>query len=280
MVTIFIIVVIVIAIPMIIAASSEASEKEDANRKAQERRFTHTGFSSFTFKLKGSNYCSDLAKEFLKEIKEGDAVVLMPEFFNEYDKYAISVRLFGRNIGYVDRTAAYHWAEKLFGGSAPNYRLCVAKKVTLNEGFDYPVVDFEVFYKDHEGTAKFNFKHGGPDYIYVDPIEGCGKDMAEDIVKRHFLFSEVSREMVYTHPEWYGLDDDTDGGDDLNEKWHEEDVQHLKQFIFDLYSGLFVDVKAKSKFLKQVAMNRIYGNNEKLEKLLDRYLEFKELKLK
>ena len=278
MVTIFIIVVIVIAIPMIIAASSEASEKEDANRKAQERRFTHTGFSSFTFKLKGSNYCSDLAKEFLKEIKEGDAVVLMPEFFNEYDKYAISVRLFGRHIGYVDRTAAYHWAEKLFGGSAPNYRLCVAKKVTLNEGFDYPVVDFEVFYKDSQGQARIDYKHEGPKYVYVDPVEGCGKDLADDIVKRGFILSEVSREVVNTHPEWYGLNNKTD--EDLNEKWHDEDVQHLKQFIFDLYSGAFTQQNAKTKFLKKVAMDRIYGNNEKLEKLLDMYLDFKELKLK
>lgn len=276
LVIIILVVVLLFAIPIYMSANEQ--EKEELKR--QDKRFSNTGFSSFTFKLKGSNYCSDLAKEFLKEIKEGDAVVLMPEFFNEYDKYAISVRLFGRHIGYVDRTAAYHWAEKLFGGSAPNYRLCVAKKVTLNEGFDYPVVDFEVFYKDTEGTAKFNFKHGGPDYIYVDPIEGCGKDVAEDIVKRHFLFSEVSREMVYTHPEWYGLDDDADEEDDLNEKWHEEDVQHLKQFIFDLYSGAFVDVKAKSKFLKRVSMDRIYGNNDKLERLLNRYLEFKELKLK
>lgn len=276
LVIIILVVVLLFAIPIYMSANEE--EKEELKR--QDKRFSNTGFSSFTFKLKGSNYCSDLAKEFLKEIKEGDAVVLMPEFFNEYDKYAISVRLFGRHIGYVDRTAAYHWAEKLFGGSAPNYRLCVAKKVTLNEGFDYPVVDFEVFYKDTEGTAKFNFKHGGPDYIYVDPIEGCGKDVAEDIVKRHFLFSEVSREMVYTHPEWYGLDDDADEEDDLTEKWHEEDVQHLKQFIFNLYSGAFVDAKAKSKFLKQVAMDRIYGNNDKLERLLNRYLEFKELKLK
>lgn len=276
LVIIILVVVLLFAIPIYISANE--AEKEEL--KKQDKRFSNTGFSSFTFKLKGSNYCSDLAKEFLKEIKEGDAVVLMPEFFNEYDKYAISVRLFGRHIGYVDRTAAYHWAEKLFGGSAPNYRLCVAKKVTLNEGFDYPVVDFEVFYKDTEGTAKFNFKHGGPDYIYVDPIEGCGKDVAEDIVKRHFLFSEVSREMVYTHPEWYGLDDDADEEDDLTEKWHEEDVQHLKQFIFDLYSGAFVDVKAKSKFLKRVSMDRIYGNNDKLERLLNRYLEFKELKLK
>lgn len=276
LVIIILVVVLLFAIPIYMSANEE--EKEELKR--QDKRFSNTGFSSFTFKLKGSNYCSDLAKEFLKEIKEGDAVVLMPEFFNEYDKYAISVRLFGRHIGYVDRTVAYHWAEKLFGGSAPNYRLCVAKKVTLNEGFDYPVVDFEVFYKDTGGTAKFNFKHGGPDYIYVDPIEGCGKDVAEDIVKRHFLFSEVSREMVYTHPEWYGLDDDADEEDDLTEKWHEEDVQYLKQFIFDLYSGAFVDVKAKSKFLKRVSMDRVYGNNEKLERLLNRYLEFKELKLK
>lgn len=278
MVTIFIIVVIVIAIPMIIAASSEASEQEDANRKAQERRFTHTGFSSFTFKLKGSNYCSDLAKEFLSDIQEGDAVVLMPEFFNEYDKYAISVRLFGKHIGYVDRTTACHWAEKLFEGSAPNYRLCVAKEVILNEGYDYPVVEFEVFYKDNQGQAKIDYKHEGPKWVYVDPVEGCGKDLTEDIVKRGFILSEVSREVVNTHPEWYGLNDKTD--DDLNEKWHGEDVQHLKQFIFDLYSGAFTQQNAKSKFLKQVAMDRIYGNNEKLEKLLDMYLDFKELELK
>lgn len=278
MVTIIIIIVIVIAIPMIISAASEASEQEDANRKAQERRFTHTGFSSFTFKLKGSNYCSDLAKDFLADIQEGDAVVLMPEFFNEYDKYAISVRLFGKHIGYVDRTTACHWAEKLFEGSTPNYRLCVAKEVILNEGYDYPVVEFEVFYKDNQGQAKVDYKHEGPKWVYVDPVEGCGKDLTEDIVKRGFILSEVSREVVNTHPEWYGLNDKMD--DDLNEKWHEEDVQHLKQFIFDLYSGAFTQQNAKSKFLKQVAMDRIYGHNEKLEKLLDMYLDFKEIELK
>ena len=273
-----IIMIVILAVSFMFPLLQDANEQEESERKAQERRFTHTGFSSFTFKLKGSNYCSDLAKEFLKEIKEGDAVVLMPEFFNEYDKYAISVRLFGRHIGYVDRTSAYHWAENLFGGSVPNYRLCVSKKVTLNEGYEFPVVDFEVFYKDSQGQSRIDYKHEGPKYVYVDPVEGCGKDLADDIVKRGFILSEVSREVVNTHPEWYGLNNNTD--EDFNEKWHDEDVQHLKQFIFDLYSGAFTQQNAKTKFLKKVAMDRIYGNNEKLEKLLDMYLDFKELKLK
>ena len=273
-----IILIVILVISFIFPLLQDANEQEESERKAQERRFTHTGFSSFTFKLKGSNYCSDLAKEFLADIQEGDAVVLMPEFFNEYDKYAISVRLFGKHIGYVDRTSAYHWAENLFGGSIPNYRLCVAKKVTLNEGYEVPVVDFEIFYKDSQGQARIDYKHEGPKYVYVDPVEGCGKDLADDIVKRGFILSEVSREVVNTHPEWYGLNNKTD--EDLNEKWHDEDVQHLKQFIFDLYSGAFTQQNAKTKFLKKVAMDRIYGNNEKLEKLLDMYLDFKELKLK
>ena len=273
-----IILIVILVISFIFPLLQDANEQEESERKAQERRFTHTGFSSFTFKLKGSNYCSDLAKEFLADIQEGDAVVLMPEFSNEYDKYAISVRLFGKHIGYVDRTSAYHWAENLFGGSIPNYRLCVAKKVTLNEGYEFPVVDFEVFYKDSQGQARIDYKHEGPKYVYVDPVEGCGKDLADDIVKRGFILSEVSREVVNTHPEWYGLNNKTD--EDLNEKWHDEDVQHLKQFIFDLYSGAFTQQNAKTKFLKKVAMDRIYGNNEKLEKLLDMYLDFKELKLK
>lgn len=273
-----IIIIVILAVSFMFPLLQDANEQEESERKAQERRFTHTGFSSFTFKLKGSNYCSDLAKEFLANIQEGDAVVLMPEFFNEYDKYAISVRLFGKHIGYVDRTSAYHWAENLFGGSVPNYRLCVAKKVTLNEGYEFPVVDFEVFYKDSQGQARIDYKHEGPKYVYVDPVEGCGKDLADDIVKRGFILSEVSREVVNTHPEWYGLNNKTD--EDLNEKWHDEDVQHLKQFIFDLYSGAFTQQNAKTKFLKKVAMDRIYGNNEKLEKLLDMYLDFKKLKLK
>lgn len=273
-----IIIIVILAVSFMFPLLQDANEQEESERKAQERRFTHTGFSSFTFKLKGSNYCSDLAKEFLANIQEGDAVVLMPEFFNEYDKYAISVRLFGKHIGYVDRTSAYHWAENLFGGSVPNYRLCVAKKVTLNEGYEFPVVDFEVFYKDSQGQARIDYKHEGSKYVYVDPVEGCGKDLADDIVKRGFILSEVSREVVNTHPEWYGLNNKTD--EDLNEKWHDEDVQHLKQFIFDLYSGAFTQQNAKTKFLKKVAMDRIYGNNEKLEKLLDMYLDFKELKLK
>ena len=273
-----IIIIVILAVSFMFPLLQDANEQEESERKAQERRFTHTGFSSFTFKLKGSNYCSDLAKEFLANIQEGDAVVLMPEFFNEYDKYAISVRLFGKHIGYVDRTSAYHWAENLFGGSVPNYRLCVAKKVTLNEGYEFPVVDFEVFYKDSQGQARIDYKHEGPKYVYVDPVEGCGKDLADDIVKQGFILSEVSREVVNTHPEWYGLNNKTD--EDLNEKWHDEDVQHLKQFIFDLYSGAFTQQNAKTKFLKKVAMDRIYGNNEKLEKLLDMYLDFKELKLK
>lgn len=260
-------------------AYMDAKEKEKEELKKQERRFSITGYSSFTFKLKGSNYCSDIAKGFLKDIKEGDCVVLMPEFFNEFDRYAISVRLFGRHIGYVDRTEAYHWAEKLFGGSAPNYELCIAKTVTLNEGYEYPLVTFEVFYKDVNGKAKFNHKNKGADYIYIDPIEGCGKDLAEDLTKRFFTLSQVSREIIYTHPELYGLDEVQEDDDDLNEKWHDEDVQFLKEFIFGLYSGAFQDVKAKTKFLQNAAKDRVYGNNDKLKVLLSRYLDFKEIML-
>ena len=101
-------IIICIAVIISIVSSGNAERK----RKDEAERNKRTGFSSFTFKLKGSNYCSDISKDFLKNIKVNDAVLLMPEFFNEYDKYAISVRYIGKHIGYVDRTTAYHWAEK------------------------------------------------------------------------------------------------------------------------------------------------------------------------
>jgi|GEM_PF-3736704 len=270
--------ILVLVVSLIVAASNSANEERREKMKDLEKRITTTGFSSFTFKLKGSGYCSDVAKELLANIKEGDAVVLMPEFFNEYDKYAISVRYIGKHIGYVDRTTAFHWAGKLFTGSEPNYRLCVAKSVTLNEGYDIPLVEFEVFYRDFHGEAKIDLKHSGPYYAFIDPVEGCGRDLAEDLTKRGFIYVEESKEIINTHPEWYDLSEGVD--EDLIEKWKNEDIKYLRWFVQSLYKGIIVDGKAKSRFLKQAATDRIYGNNEKLEKLLNRYLEFKELKLK
>lgn len=267
-------IIICIAVIISIVSSGNAERK----RKEEAKRNKRTGFSSFTFKLRGSNYCSDISKDFLKNIKVNDAVLLMPEFFNEYDKYAISVRYIGKHIGYVDRTTAYHWAEKLFTGSDPNYQLCVAKSVTINEGYDFPLVEFEVFYRDFYGEAKIDLKHFGPYYAFIDPIAGCGKDLSEDLTKRGFIYVEESKEIINTHPEWYDLIEGVD--EDLKEKWRNEDIKFLKWFIQSLYTGIIVDGNAKSRFLKQAATDRIYGNNEKLEKLLDRYLEFKELSLK
>lgn len=274
---VFIVIGIIICISIIIVIVS----KGNAERKIreEEERKKRTGFSSFTFKLKGSNHCSDIARDILRKIKEGDAVLLMPEFFNEYDRYAISVRMFGKHIGYMDRTTAFHWAEKLFMGTTPNYHLCIARKVELNEGFDLPLVEFEVFYKDKDGRARFDFKHEGPTYSYVNPVEGCGQDLADDITNKRFILSEISKEVVNTFPEIYGLGKDV-ADDDLNEKWYEEDVQYLKEFICDLHTGAIDDIKAKSKFLRNAANDRVYGNNDKLKVLLNCYLEFKELKLK
>ena len=273
------IVILVFVVFLIAVASKSANEERREKMKDLEKRITTTGFSSFTFKLKGSGYCSDVAKEFLANIKEGDAVVLMPEFFNEFDKYAISVRLYGKHIGYVDRSVAYEWAGRLFDGGEPNYRLCVAKTVTLNEGFDYPIVEFEVFYRKFGGVAKIDFKHCGADYVYIDPIEGCGKDLKEDLEKRFFTLCTISKEIINTHPEWYNINKE-DTNDDLNNNWYFEDVKYLKTFIFELYTGQINRESTKEQFLKRVSMDRVYGNNEKLKLLLGRYLEFKELELK
>lgn len=274
---VFIVIGIIICTSIIIVIVS----KGNAERKIreEEERKKRTGFSSFTFKLKGSNHCSDIAREILQKIKQGDAVLLMPEFFNEYDRYAISVRMFGKHIGYMDRTTAFHWAERLFTGSAPSYHLCIAQKVELNEGFDLPLVEFEVFYKDKDGRTRFDFKHEGPMYSYVNPVEGCGQDLTDDITNKRFILSEISKEIINTFPEIYGLGTDV-SDDDLNEKWYEEDVQYLKEFIRDLHTGAIDDIKAKSKFLRNAANDRVYGNNDKLKVLLNSYLEFKELKLK
>lgn len=274
---VFIVIGIIICTSIIIVIVS----KGNAERKIreEEERKKRTGFSSFTFKLKGSNHCSDIAREILQKIKQGDAVLLMPEFFNEYDRYAISVRMFGKHIGYMDRTTAFHWAERLFTGSTPNYHLCIARKVELNEGFDLPLVEFEVFYKDKDGRTRFDVKHEGPMYSYVNPVEGCGQDLTDDITNKRFILSEISKEVVNTFPEIYGLGNDV-SDDDLNEKWYEEDVQYLKEFIRDLHTGAIDDIKAKSKFLRNAAKDRVYGNNDKLKVLLNSYLEFKEMKLK
>lgn len=273
------IIVVLIFLMMTMGGLSEERRQEEQELKEQERRLLTTGFSSFSFNLKGSNHCSDIARDLLQKIKQGDAVLLMPEFFNEYDRYAISVRMFGKHIGYMDRTTAFHWAEKLFTGSTPNYHLCIAKKVELNEGFDLPMVEFEVFYKDKDGRARFDFKHEGPMYSYVNPVEGCGQDLTDDITNKRFILSEISKEVVNTFPEIYGLGTDV-SDDDLNEKWYEEDVQYLKEFIRDLHTGAIDDIKAKSKFLRNAAKDRVYGNNDKLKVLLNSYLEFKEVKLK
>ena len=281
MAAIMIIIGIVICVAVIVSIASaglaDVKQKEEAELRRQERRLSVTGYGSFGFTLKGSNYCSDTAKEFLRGINEGDAVVLMPEFFNEFDKYAISVRYLGKHIGYMDRTTAFHWAEKLFTGDEPNYRLCVATKVEQNEGYDTPLVEFEVYYKEPNGKARFNFKHDGPKYIYVNPVEGCGQDLTEDIAQRGFLLSEISREVVNTFPELYK---DAKVDEELQEKWHEEDVQFLKQFIYELYTSGTNDARFKSHFLRKAEMDRVYGNGINLKILIESYLEFKELKLK
>lgn len=270
-----IIICIAVIISIVSSGNAERKRKEEAERKKR------TGFSSFSFELKGSNYCSDLAKDLLRDIKEGTAVVLMPEFFNEYDRYAISVRLNGKHIGYMDRTNAYHWAEKLFDGcSNPKYHLCVASKVTLNEGFEYPLVEFEVFYREWDGEAKIDKNHPGPNFVYVNPIEGCGIDLVEDIAKRSCIVSKLSCEIIHTHPEYYQAIKEKVGDDEVLAKWKEEDEDALLDFIKELHCGNFTSLEHKKLFLKNVSKDRIYGNNTILKKLINEYLEFKELDMK
>ena len=274
------IVILVFVVFLIATASNSANEEKREKMKDSEKRITTTGFSSFTFKLKGSGYCSDVAKEFLANIKEGDAVVLMPEFFNEFDKYAISVRLYGKHIGYVDRSAAYEWAGRLFDGGEPNYRLCVAKTVTLNEGFDYPIVEFEVFYRKHGGVANIDFKHEGPNFVYVNPIEGCGVDLTDDIMNRSCIVSKISCEIIHTHPEYYQAEREKVKNDEVVDDWKAEDEKALLSFIENLYKGIVLEENGKTQFLRDIAKDRIYGTNKILIKLLDEYLSFKELDLK
>lgn len=274
------IVILVFVVSLIVLASNSANEERREKMKGLEKRITTTGFSSFTFKLKGSGYCSDVAKEFLANIKEGDAVVLMPEFFNEFDKYAISVRLNGKHIGYVDRSVAYEWANRLFDGSTPNYHLCVAKTVTLNDGFEYPVVDFEVFYRKWSGVAKIDSEHQGPDFVYVNPIDGCGVDLSDDITKRSCIVSKVSREIIHTHPEYYQEEKEKVKDDEILYNWKYEDEKALLSFIEKLHNGSMLLNNGKSLFLREIQKNRIYGTNKILKKLIDEYLSFKELELK
>ena len=274
----FIVVIVLVLVSTLIAGANEQAELEKKQeQQTLERRLSYTGFSELKFTLKGSNHCTEDEKEIFSHLKKNKELILLPEPWNPIDKSAISVCFYGKKIGYMDRTNAFHFRNILFQDNEIKYKTCFVREISQNEGYDTPLVEISVIYPDPKGKARVFGNQTSCDFVYIDPIEGCGIDLVKDIMKG-FVVSEVSKEIINTHPEWYETEDkQLFDGDDLPTLWRTEDAGYLKEFIKELHEGKIATKRNEKSFLNK--LERTYGDNEVLERLIDNYLKYKNIKL-
>lgn len=247
------------------AAEKEAKEHDRVEDQKQPDRYTRF----LTFNIAGMNRASERGKELANELAVGDAVVLVPEFYNIYDNNAIAIYIYGTRIGYMPASLAATVAKTIFTGHSANYTVCQVSEIIKDDKYEMPIIQLAVFAKTKTGEdALISDKE--PALIYIEPIEGCGVDYIDDILHKGYLMSLHARQMIYSHPEWY------EGEDELHK---DEDDDFFMRFINKLFFGGIKDKEDYQDFLKDVRRDRVRGDNKILIKRIKHYLKIREIEL-
>lgn len=249
------------------SASEKPSEQggvaEEEKPKEKDR---YTRF--LTFNVQGTNFADEKGKEYIKNLKVGDPVLLVPEFYNPYDCNAVAVHIDGVRIGYMPSSLAATVAKSIFPGHSANYTLCQVSEVVKDEVYAMPIIELAVFAKTSDGEDQL-ISDREPDILYVEPIEGCGQNLVDDILHRGYLLSLYARQMIYSHPEWYEECEEETSKD--------EDDEFFISFVNRIYFGGIKDKEDYQDFLKDVRRNRVRGDNKLLIKRIKHYLKLKNL---
>lgn len=242
----------------------EIEEEPEAEYQKQPDRYTRF----LTFNVLGTNFADEKGKEYIKSLKVGDPVLLVPEFYNPYDCNAVAVHVNGVRIGYMPSSLAATVAKSIFPGHSANYTLCQVSEVVNDEVYEMPIIELAVFAKTADGKDQL-ISDREPDILYVEPIEGCGQNLVDDILHRGYLLSLFARQMIYSHPEWY---EEYDG-----ESSKDEDDEFFISFVNRIYFGGIKDKEDYQDFLKDVRRDRVRGDNKILIKRIKHYLKIKNI---
>lgn len=247
-------------------ARREKEEKQKAKQAEEKKPDRYTRF--LTFNVQGTNFADEKGKEYIKNLKVGDPVLLVPEFYNPYDCNAVAVHINGVRIGYMPSSLAATVAKSIFPGHSANYTLCQVSEVVKDEIYAMPIIELAVFAKTSDGEDQL-ISDREPDILYVEPIEGCGQNLVDDILHRGYLLSLYARQMIYSHPEWYEECEEETSKD--------EDDEFFISFVNRIYFGGIKDKEDYQDFLKDVRRNRVRGDNKLLIKRIKHYLKLKNL---
>jgi len=244
----------------------DVSPSEQGGVEEQKQPDRYTRF--LTFNVQGTNFADEKGKEYIKSLKVGDPVLLVPEFYNPYDCNAVAVHVNGVRIGYMPASLAATVAKTIFPGHSANYTLCQVSEVVNDEVYEMPIIELAVFAKTADGKDQL-ISDREPDILYVEPIEGCGQDLVDDILHRGYLLSIFARQMIYSHPEWY---EEYDG-----ESSKDEDDEFFISFVNRIYFGGIKEKEDYQDFLKDVRRDRVRGDNKILIKRIKHYLKIRNI---
>ena len=193
-------------------------------------------------------------------------MLLVPEFYNPYDCNVVAVHVNGVRIGYMPSSLAATVAKSIFPGHSANYTLCQVSEVVNDEVYEMPIIELAVFAKTADGKDQL-ISDREPDILYIEPIEGCGQNLVDDILHRGYLLSIFARQMIYSHPEWY---EEYDG-----ESSKDEDDEFFISFVNRIYFGGIKDKEDYQEFLKDVRRDRVRGDNKILIKRIKHYMKLR-----
>lgn len=227
-----------------------------------------TGYRKlYTFSLAGACYQSERGKELSRSLHAGDPVHLVPEPYNPKDSNAIAVHVEGERIGYVMSGIASRIYGRLFDGFDVSPHTCQVMYSELNPGYDTPKMMLSVFVKDEEGTDTLISDRTEPNYIYVEPIEGCGVDHVDDILHRGYLLVPEAKQMIYSHPEWYKRITTADP-----DAMKSEDDDFFTEFVRRLYSGGIAYDSDVDEYIESIRDERTAGTSRVLSRRIKHYL--------
>lgn len=255
------------AVPASTPIVHDDSEEEDDTAFLTDQ-YEVTGYRKlYTFSLSGACYQSERGKALARSLHAGDPVHLVPEPYNPKDRTAIAVYVEGERIGYVMAGIASRIYGRLFDGFDVSSHTCQVMYSDINPGYDTPKMMLSVFVKDEAGTDTLISDRTEPNYIYVEPIEGCGVDHVDDILHRGYLLVPEAKQMIYSHPEWYKRITTADP-----DAMKSEDDDFFTDFVRRLYSGGIVYDSDVDEFIESIRDERTVGTSRVLSRRIKHYL--------
>ena len=258
----------VIEVPIVADDSNNYDDDEGDDTAFLTDQYEVTGYRRlYNFSLAGACYQSERGKALSRSLHAGDPVQLVPEPYNPKDRKAIAVHVEGERIGYVMGGIASRIYGRLFDGFDVGPYICQVLYSEINPGYDTPKMMLSVFVKDDEGTDTLISDRTEPNYIYVEPIEGCGVDHVDDILHRGYLLVPEAKQMIYSHPEWYKRITTADPAE-----MKAEDDDFFTDFVRRLYSGGITYDTDVDEFIKSVRDERTVGTSRVLSRRIKQYL--------